>query len=215
VSIVIADVSNEKEVEYMVSKAVEDLGELWVMVANAGIVSSGLGISMLDLTLEKWQRVIDVNLTGTFLCYRAAARQLLKQGKGGRIIGASSMDGKRGFAGTGDYCASKFGIRGLTQSLASELGPQGITVNAYAPGVIDTELLDAAVLKGEALGGTPEEQAAEIGKRKLEVAKMFGTIVPRVGTPEDIAGLVAYLVSKEADFVTGQSVSINGGGFYD
>ncbi|KIJ35745.1 hypothetical protein M422DRAFT_61249 [Sphaerobolus stellatus SS14] len=137
--IVPGGVTDEKAVDEMVSTTVKQLGDLY-MVANADILSPGMPLNI-------WNRFISVNLTGVFLCYRAAARQMLKQNKGGRII-------------------------------ASELGKTRITVNAYAPGFIDTPMHE-------------------------------------MGTPENIASLVSYIASYDADFMTGQSVSINGGLFYD
>ncbi|KIJ23872.1 hypothetical protein M422DRAFT_237633 [Sphaerobolus stellatus SS14] len=209
---IVADISKEDEVQRMVERTVDELGDLWAMVANAGITGGSKPI--IEMPLETWQKLMDVNLTGTFLCYKAAAKQLLAQEKGGRIIGASSMHGKRGHARAGAYCVTKFGIRALTQSLASELGPHGITVNAYAPGVIDTPLLEAALHSGS-IPENPEERAEDIQQRKMAVAVRFGTVLPRVGQPEDVAGVVSYLISRESDFMTGQSVSINGGTFYD
>ncbi|KIJ47408.1 hypothetical protein M422DRAFT_59505 [Sphaerobolus stellatus SS14] len=173
------DVTNEQAVDDLVARAVAELGDLYVasrMVANAGIGSPSAQI--VDLSLDLWNTYMSINLTGVFLCYRAAARQMIKQGNGGRIVGVP---------GAGPYCTTKFGIRGLTQSLASEIANQGITVNAYAPGYIDTPMRTPFLLD----------------------------LTGKIGTPENVAALVSYLVSDQADFVTGQSVGINGGWFYD
>ncbi|KIJ27377.1 hypothetical protein M422DRAFT_71667 [Sphaerobolus stellatus SS14] len=203
---IVGDVSKEEDVQNLVDKCVEELGELSVMVANAGIATPNTNI--VDTPLDVWQNYLSINLTGTFLCYKAAAKQLIKQGKGGRIIGACSGAGKRGPPVYGSYATTKFGIRGLTQSLASEIGKYDITVNAYAPGGIDTQLLrdgDASI--SAALGGPPGTF--------LKILEARSVLPKKLGTPEDVAALVSYLVSEEAGFITGQSVSLNGGSFYD
>jgi len=125
---IVGDVSQEQDVQTLVDRTVADLGALYVMVANAGIATPNLPV--VDMSLQTWERFMSINLTGVFLCYRAAARQLLKQKRGGRIIGASSAYGKQGHPHCSAYCTTKFGVRGLTQSLASELAKDNITVNA-------------------------------------------------------------------------------------
>ena len=145
-----------------------------------------------------------MNLRGVFLGCREAARQLIAQGEGGRIVNGSSGAGRRGGAGIGAYAASKFGVIGLTQSLAVELAPHGITVNAYCPGHVTStpmwEAIDAAVTtrSGEAPGSA---------KRAAEAEAPLG----RAGRPEEVAAAVAYLASDEAAFVTGESLLIDGG----
>ncbi|KIJ54996.1 hypothetical protein M422DRAFT_58243 [Sphaerobolus stellatus SS14] len=178
--IITGDVTKESEVDALVEAAVNELGILWVMVANAGIGQPV--VSVANISLELWNKVLSVNLTGVFLCYRAAARQLLKQGTGGRIIGACSGYGKKAAPDFSAYCASKFGIRGLTQSLAAELGQHGITVNAYAPGFVQTPLLEKLA-----------EWAAD-------------SDVKRVGIPEDITGIVSYIASEQSSFMTGGQI---------
>ncbi|KAF8808442.1 NAD(P)-binding protein [Phlegmacium glaucopus] len=198
----IANVSVESEVNQMVESVVEQMGGLDVMVANAGIC---IPSAFLDTTAEDLQRTFSVNILGTFLCYKYAAQQMVKQGRGGRIIGASSIAGKTGWPMISAYSTSKFAVRGLTQNAALDLGKYGITVNAYAPGPIDTPMLqainDAAMqLPAAEVAVLLEKQASPVGFN---------------GSPEDIAGLVSYLASKESRFVTGQSISINGGLFFD
>jgi len=136
------------------------------------------------------------NVRSVFLCYRAAARQMIKQGRGGRIIAASSISGKQGAPNFSAYSASKFAVRGLTQSAAGELRPHGITVNTYAPGAIDVPRFHEAKKEHEA--------------KAPEVPLQYPVV-----SPSDIAGLVSYLVSEEAQYVTGQSYSINGGMQFD
>jgi len=157
--------------------------------------------------VEQWDRVLAVNLRGVFLCYKHAAKQMIAQGRGGRLIGASSLAGKKGHAQYSAYSASKFAVRGLTQSAALEYAKHGITVNAYAPGTIMTPMvqdIEDTLVKGT--GMTPEQAS--------QLTANIGAVGYK-GTPEDIANLVSYLVSKEAHFVTGQSISCDGGAFFD
>ncbi|KAJ8593318.1 NAD(P)-binding protein [Rhizopogon salebrosus TDB-379] len=202
--IVHADVSEEDQVKQMVDSSVERLGGLDVMVANAGVVQMS---PFLSTSVDNWDRTLRINARGVFLCYQYAAAQMVKQGRGGRIIGASSMSGKIGQLGCTAYCASKFAVRGLTQSAAVELGKYGITVNSYAPGLIMTpmvqEFLDLAAntILDEAHKEIQTYNMQLVGNRPLK----------HEGQPEDIASIVSYLASKEAHFITGQSISVDGG----
>ncbi|KAJ7149138.1 hypothetical protein C8R46DRAFT_1230845 [Mycena filopes] len=195
----IADVSSEDEVRGMVEQVVATYGRLNVMVANAGVCGY---IPMSDMTAEKWDHVMNINARGTFLCYKYAGAQMVKQGDGGRIIGASSVVGKQGFAFNPAYAASKFAIRGLTQAAALEFGPHKITVNAYAPGAIDTDMLSQVVT-----AETPRDILLDAMKKMSPL----GT----VGAPADIANIVSFISSKDSQFITGQSISVNGGSFFD
>ncbi|KAJ7699217.1 acetoin reductase family protein [Mycena rosella] len=193
----IADVSQEDQVNAMVEMVVQRHGSLDVMVANAGVTG---GLSLVEATSEQWDRIMNINGRGTFLCYKYAGIQMIKQGRGGRIIGASSMAGKQAFASQAPYSASKFAVRGLTQAGALELGAHSITVNAYAPGAIDTPLMAST----EAATG-------------MAILEMFKEMSPlkKFGVPEDLANLVSFLASKESQFITGQTISVNGGTFFD
>ncbi|KAK0218608.1 NAD(P)-binding protein [Armillaria nabsnona] len=193
------DVSNEEEVKRMVKGVVDTLGGLDVMVANAGVCTTA---SVLDYTVEQWDRAFAINARGTFLCYQYAAKQMIKQGRGGRIIGSSSSAGKQGVRMMSLYSATKSAIRGLTQGAALDLGKFGITVNAYAPGAVDTEMSRETALQQ----GNMEEVI------QLNVAR---SAVDYIGQPEDVTGFVSYLASKEARFMTGQTVGINGGWCFD
>ncbi|KAJ7585811.1 hypothetical protein C8J56DRAFT_945627 [Mycena floridula] len=200
--IILADVSNEEQVKNMVDEVVKELGGLDVMIANAGIHHAG-GSLLIEHSAEDFDRVQAVNVRGTFLCYKYAALVMISQGRGGRIIGACSGLGKRGLMRAIAYSASKFAIRGLTQTAAIELAEHGITVNAYAPGVIETPMT-SRIIKS-ARENPPETHSV------LQQLAASG----KVGEPEDVAGLVSYLVSKEGKFITGQSINIDGGWFFD
>ncbi|KZT19771.1 NAD(P)-binding protein [Neolentinus lepideus HHB14362 ss-1] len=141
-----ADVSEEKDVNSLVTTVADKLGGLDVMVANAGIA---LFKPIVEMSMVEFDKIQSVNTRGLFMCYRAAARTMIEQKRGGRIIGASSLAGKKGLPAGSSYSASKFAVRGLTltsMTVACELGPYGITVNAYAPGAIDTPLGKEVVL---------------------------------------------------------------------
>ncbi|KAJ7621450.1 NAD-binding protein [Roridomyces roridus] len=197
-SIHVGDVSEDVQVREMVEAVVQKHGGLDVMVANAGV--AGLSRTPISqVSVEEWERVMNINARSAFLCYKYAGLQMIKQGRGGRIIGASSIAGKRGIT-QWPYSASKFAVRGLTQSAALEFGEHGITVNAYAPGAIDTPMLDGASPAGA-------EQLRNFFKERSPLKTL--------GEATDVAGLVSFLASKESKFITGQSISINGGLFFD
>jgi len=203
VCVLVADVSIEEEVKNMVDGAVEALGRLDVMVANAGILRTG---SILQTTVNDLDAVLAVNVRGPFLCYKYAAQKMIDQGTRGRIIGASSLAGKKGIEFLSAYCASKFAIRGLTQTAAIEFGKYGINVNAYAPGLIRTAMLDR-------LQEDVKKYTGDEGGVIEPLTKMAA--VGHLGTTKDIAALVSYLASPEANFVTGQTISIDGGTHFD
>jgi meso-butanediol dehydrogenase/(S,S)-butanediol dehydrogenase/diacetyl reductase len=194
------DVSDATQVDAMVGRTVGELGRLDVMVANAGVAAVA---PLLDVSADDFDALMAVNLRGVFLCYTAAARAMIEQGEGGKIIGAASIAAHKGFAMLGHYSASNFGVRGLTQAAAQEWARHGITVNAYCPGIVGTEMWE---LIDERLG---EHMGLEKGQA-LEQFSEFITI-GRVQTPEDVASFVSYLASSDADYMTGQSVLIDGG----
>ncbi|GAN81117.1 acetoin reductase [Acidocella aminolytica] len=194
------DVSKEADVEGAVQGAVKALGKLDVMVANAGIAQV---ISLLELSVDDFDRMMAVNLRGVFLSYKSAAQQMIKQGHGGKIIGAASIVAYRPFALLGHYSASKWAVRGLTQAAAMEWAKYGITVNAYCPGIVGTAMWDLI----------DEKLAEEEGLTKGAAIKKYSESIylGRVSVPEDVAKYVSYLASPDSDYMTGQSVMIDGG----
>jgi 2-hydroxycyclohexanecarboxyl-CoA dehydrogenase len=188
------DVSNRAQVDAAVERTRAELGPVLVLVNGAGMDAFD---AFVDITTEQWERVIAVNLTGTFHCTQAALPDML-DAKWGRIVNISSSSAQTGAALMSHYASSKAGMIGLTKSLAQELGPLGITVNTIPPGSVDTPMSRRAAEAGRFGGGTLDDVARFIPVR-------------RVGVPDDIAAACAYLVSDEAGYVTGQIIGVNGG----
>ncbi|RFU35501.1 hypothetical protein B7463_g790, partial [Scytalidium lignicola] len=202
VSVVPADISKRSEIENAIETSVKELGGLHVMVANAGMCRIK---PMLDVTPEEWEQELSVNLTGMFNQYQLAAKQMIKQGSGGKIIGAASMVAHKAVPMMAGYSTSKWGVRGLTQVAAQEFAKYGITVVNYCPGMVNTPMwasVDEYYRKY--FGGEPGEHKAKFESNIL---------VGRLSEPEDIAKFVSYLASKECDYITGQSLLIDGGCF--
>jgi 3-oxoacyl-[acyl-carrier protein] reductase len=188
------DVSRRDQVEAAVERAVRELGGLDILVNNAGVTRDNLLFKMSD---DDWDTVLGIHLRGSFLCARAAQKHMV-EGRWGRIVNLSSVSalGNRGQA---NYSTAKAGLQGFTKTLAIELGPFGINVNAVAPGFIDTEMTR---LTARRLGIDPEE-------RKAQAAKTIP--LRRVGVPEDIAGVVSFLCGPDSSYVTGQVIYVAGG----
>jgi len=183
-----ADVSDPDAVAAMFKAVSDQLGSISVLVNNAGITDDGL---VLRMSPEQWDRVVETNLRSVFLCTKAALRSMLRA-KTGRIINISSVSGISGNPGQGNYSAAKAGVIGFTKSVAKEVGSRGITVNAIAPGFIQTDMTEAL---GEAVTETVSAQVA----------------LGRLGLPEEVASVVGYLASDGASYITGQTVVVDGG----
>lgn len=183
-----ADVADLQSCERLMKATLDNFGKIDILVNNAGITRDNIVVRM---KAEEWQSVLDTNLTGAFNCIKAAMRPLLKQKSGGRIVNISSVIGLVGGSGQANYAAAKAGIIGLTKSLARELAGRNITVNAIAPGYIDTEM--TAVLSAD-----------------VKEAMLSQIPLGRTGTPEDIAETVAFLCAG-ANYITGQVIAVDGG----
>ena len=187
-SIYKCNVSDFEACEAMIKDIVKEHGRLDILVNNAGITKDGLIMKMKE---DDFDSVLNVNLKGTFNTIRHSARQMLRQ-KSGKIINISSVSGILGNAGQANYAASKAGVIGLTKTMARELGSRGITVNAIAPGFVDTEMT-----------GVLSEEIRENACRQI--------ILGRFGKPEDIANVAVFLASDKANYITGQVISVDGG----
>ncbi len=182
------DVSNADEVKATADAVLADFGSVWALVNNAGITRDTLLARMKD---EDFARVLEVNLTGAFNMMRALTRPLMRQ-RGGRIVSMSSVVGLMGNAGQANYAASKAGLIGLTKSVARELAPRGVTVNAVAPGFVRTDMTAAL-----------PEQVVERYEGQIPLG--------RLADPEEVAGVVRFLVSDAAAYVTGEVIRVDGG----
>ena len=183
-----ADVSSSENCDQLVEQTMDAFGRVDVLVNNAGITRDGLIIRMTD---EQFDQVIDTNLKGAFYMMRAVSKQMMKQ-RSGRIINISSVVGVMGNAGQVNYAASKAGVIGMTKSLARELASRKVTVNAIAPGMIETDM--TAVMS---------EKAKEAMKAAIPAGEM--------GKPEDIAGTIAFLAGEDGRYITGQVICVDGG----
>lgn len=183
-----ADVSNESDVKNMFEEVKQLLGPVEVLVNNAGITKDGL---LLRMSEEDYDAVVDTNLKGTFLCTKAAIKDMMKARRG-KIVNITSIVGVNGNAGQANYAASKAGIIGFTKSVAREYGSKGITVNAVAPGFIQTAMTD-----------TLPENVKDGYLKQIPVG--------RFGSPEDVANVVEFLASEKSDYVTGQVIEVTGG----
>lgn len=183
-----ADVAQAEAVDALVKQTIETYGRIDILVNNAGITRDNLLLRMKE---EDWDAVMNTNLKGVFHCTKQVSRVMIKQ-KSGKIINMTSVVGVMGNAGQSNYAAAKAGVIGFTKSMAKELAPRGITVNAVAPGFITTDM--TAVL--------PDQVKSEMAN-SIPLARM--------GAPEDVAAAVVFLASRSADYITGQTLNVDGG----
>ena len=188
----IVDVTNREQVQMMVDRTVEEFGRVDILINNAAYAKGPDRVPILELDPDIFQRVIDIKVTGTYLCTKAVVKVLVEQDEGGKIVNIASSAGKRAKPNWLAYNASNFAQVGMTQSMAKELGPYGINVNCVCPGAVATSRLD----------DVSEEQWAQIAAE---------TPIGRVCTDEEVGNFVAYLCTQAASSIHGQSININGG----
>lgn len=198
-----ADVSQRDEIYAAVEHAERDLGGFDIMINNAGIAQVN---PLSEVTPDEFAQIMAINVGGVLWGIQAAAAKFKARGHGGKIISACSIAGHDGFGMLGVYSATKFAVRALTQVAAKELASSGITVNAYCPGIVGTDMWVEIDERFAALTGTPK---GETYRKYVE-----GIALGRASTPEDVASLVAYLSSPDSDYITGQSILVDGGIVY-
>ena len=200
-SFAVVDVTSRSETRAAIEKAVGEFGSLDVMFNNAGMNKP---MNFLDVTEENWDMIMRVNGLGVLIGMQEAARQMIAQGTGGKIINTASIAGRQGYDNIAPYCASKFAVVSLTQSGARALAKNNITVNGFAPGVVNTPLWEQLDKDLMAIGASqrPGQAIAEFSA---------GILRGRAATPEDIAGSALFLASPDSDYMTGQIIMIDGG----
>jgi D-sorbitol dehydrogenase (acceptor) len=194
------DVTDQAAVAAMVAAAVERFGDIDILFNGAGVVRLG---RLLDIGEADWDFVFDVNCKGTLWCAQAVARRMIEQGRGGKIVNVASQAGRRGEAHVLAYCASKAAVISMTQSMALALAPHRINVNAIAPGVVDTPMWEVVDRQFAEVEGIPLGAA----RSRAEDAVPLG----RFGTPQDMTGAAVFLASADADYVTQQTLNVDGG----
>jgi meso-butanediol dehydrogenase/(S,S)-butanediol dehydrogenase/diacetyl reductase len=198
---VICDVTDPEAVKTLYDRAEAEFGSVDISIQNAGIITIA---KVENLTEREWDATMDVNTKGVFLCCQEAIRRMRKTGKGGRLINTASGQARDGFIYTPHYAASKFGVMGLTQSLAKEVAQEGITVNAICPGIIKTDMWDYNDrVWGQMLG--------DFAPGELMASWVQNIPMKRAGEGSDVAGLVAFLASTDATYITGQTINVDGG----
>ncbi len=201
---VAADVSVKADVEAAVKAAEEQLGGFDVIVNNAGIAQVK---PILEITAEDLDKIFRINVNSVVFGIQAAAESFIRRGVPGRVISAASIAAIKGFPILGAYSASKFAVRGITQAAAQELAPRGITVNAYAPGIVGTGMWEVIDERLSEINGKP---------RGANLKENVDTIaLGRIETPEDVAGVVSFFASANAGYVTGQVLLVDGGMLYN
>lgn len=207
---VYADVADARQVDAMLAAALQSFGRVDILVNNAGAPAGVDRVPVVELDEAAFDLVQRVNVKGTFLCSRAVARHMIARGGGGRIINISSVSGKYGVARFAAYCASKFAVRGFTQSLALELAPYQITANSICPGLLATERIDDMATALAPPGVDPNEY-----KQTMIADSLSSTPLGRMTETIDIAKMAAFLASDQAAFITGASPNVDGGLYMD
>ena len=204
---IVADVTRSEQVKEMVDKTLAKLGKIDILVNNAAILGP-LGVPTLEYDDQIWHKVLAVNLTGPFLCSKVVAKVMVERGQGGKIVNVASLAGKIGCPGIAAYGASKAGLINLTQTLALELAPYKINVNALCPGTTFTEMGTGHPIRRLAreLGISIEEATDQVYAEQIRDIPLG-----RVALPEEQANAVAFLASKESDFITGIALNVTGG----
>lgn len=194
------DAGKKDSIFKLVEDVANDLGQVNVMVNNAGIAKIG---TVIDTEEKDLDQILDINIKGTYFGIQAAAKQFIKQGDGGKIINACSISGYKGSLLMGAYSATKFAVRGLTQAASKELAKDKITVNAYCPGIVLTPMWDKIDAEASKIFDVP------VGSTKQKM--IDGISLGRGEQPEDVANLVSFLASSKSDYITGQSIIVDGG----
>jgi NAD(P)-dependent dehydrogenase (short-subunit alcohol dehydrogenase family) len=201
------DVTRADQVQSMTSRIVRELGGIHILVNNAAISGNAGGCPITELEDSHWDSTLAVNLTGVYLVSKSVAREQVKAAKGGAIINVSSMAGRKGMPNMGAYCASKFGVIGLTQQLAIELAPYLIRVNCICPGSTRTDMMDGTFARIALGAGLDVQRVTRSAVREIPLG--------RQGDPEEQAAAIAFLAGPDASFITGQTINVDGGARMD